>query len=223
MANRPILVTGFEPYGGRGLNPAFETMQALDGRVIEGLPVVGRGLPVSFSGLKPAIANLLEEIDPAAVVSLGLWPGETMIRLERVSINIADFEIPDNEPFIITDGEVTGDGPNARPATLPLRAIERALLEAGIPARLSTSAGTFLCNACLYAFLEAVEARPQQTPCGFLHLPYLPQQVAALLTKLRIEKQLELQQRADLASMELSRMVTGVEIAIRETVRALPA
>jgi pyroglutamyl-peptidase len=185
--------------------------------------VVGRGLPVSFSGLKAAIANVLDELDPAAVVSLGLWPGETMIRIERVGINIADFEIADNEPLIITDGEVTHNGQTARLATLPLRAIERALLEAGIPARLSATAGTFLCNSCLYTFLEAAEARPHPPLCGFLHLPYMPQQVAALLTKLRIEKQLELHQRADFGSMELSRMVAGVEIAVRETVRALPA
>jgi pyroglutamyl-peptidase len=173
--------------------------------------------------LKRVIANLLDEFDPTAVVSLGLWPGETMIRVERVSINIADFEIADNEPLIITDGEVTPNGHTARLATLPLRAIERALLEAGIPARLSASAGTFLCNSCLYTFLEAAEARPHPTLCGFLHLPYMPQQVAALLIKLRMEKELELHQRADFASMELSRMVAGVEIAIRETVRALPA
>jgi pyroglutamyl-peptidase len=223
MATRPVLVTGFEPYGGRGLNPAYETMQALNGRIIEGVPVVGRGLPVSFSGLKSAIANLLDEFDPVAVVNLGLWPGETMVRIERVSVNIADFEIADNEPLIITDGEVTRNGQTARVATLPLRAIERALLEAGIPARLSATAGTFLCNSCLYAFLEAVERRPHQTLCGFLHLPYMPQQVAALLTRLRIEKQLELHQRADFASMELSRMVSGVEIAVRETVRAIAA
>jgi len=221
VANHPVLVTGFQPYGGRGINPAYEAMRALDGRIIEGESVVGRGLPVSFAAMKSAIADLVDDLEPRAVISLGLWPGEAMIRIERIGINVADFEIADNEGLVVTDREVMGDGQAARLASLPLRAIETALLEAGIPARLSSTAGTFLCNACLYTFLEAMEARPQRALCGFIHVPYIPEQVAELLKKIREERSLELHQRADIASMELSRIIAGVEIAVRETVRAL--
>src|SRR5918994_976229 len=204
MRNKAVLVTGFEPYGGRGLNPAYEAMRALDGRTIAGLPVVGRGLPVSFAALKPAISALLEEIDPAAVISLGLSPAEAVIRLERLAVNIVDYDIADNDGTLIADAAVTPAGAEARFATLPLRVIEQALLEAGIPARLSASAGTFLCNACLYWFLEALEKPPTPPPCGFVHLPYLPEQVAKLLLATRADKRIERYRHDELASMELS-------------------
>ena len=96
---------------------------------------------------------------------------------------------------------------------LPLHAIQRRLLEAGIPARLSSTAGTFLCNATMYTFLHTGPAG-RGVPCGFVHLPYLPEQVAALLEDLRKEQLLELHQRADLASMSLATMVEAVRIVL---------
>jgi pyroglutamyl-peptidase len=208
----PILVTGFEPYGGHGRNPSFEAMQALDGRIIEGAAIIGRGLPVSMTRLRPALTALLDEREYGAIISLGLQPGACAIHLERSAANLADFDIADNDGLDVHDAEVSPGGPAARPATLPLRAIERAMLVAGIPARLSPSAGTYLCNACLYCCLEAVEAAP--VPCGFLHLPCMPEQVAEAAVK-------NDRQRAGMASMELSRVIAGVEIAVRETVRAM--
>ena len=100
---RPVLVTGFEPYGGRGSNPAYDAMRVLDGRKIGGADVIGRALPVAIGSIKSHIETLLEEISPSAIISLGLWPGEPMIRMERIGINIADFEIADNEaPSVVT-------------------------------------------------------------------------------------------------------------------------
>jgi pyroglutamyl-peptidase len=218
---RPVLVTGFEPYGGRGSNPAYDAMTALDGREIGGARVVGRALPVAIASLKVNTATLLEEISPSIVISLGLWPGESMIRLERVGINIADFEIADNEGAICCDLAVSGNGSLARPASLPLRKIEEELLAAGIPVRLSSTAGTFLCNACLYSFLEAVEMQAHQILCGFIHVPYTPEQVAQLVADIRNGRQLELHQRADLVSMELSRTIRAVEIAIATSLKSL--
>jgi pyroglutamyl-peptidase len=210
----PVLVTGFESYGGHGRNPSFEAMQALDGRVIDGAAIVGRGLPVSMARLRPALATLLDEAEFSAIVSLGLHPGASAILIERTAANLADFDIADNDGIDVHDAEVSPGGPASRLATLPLRAIERAMLAAGIPARLSPSAGTYLCNACLYVCLEAIEARPRPIPCGFLHLPCSPEQVAEAAVK-------QDRQRAGLPSMELSRIVAGVEIAVRETVRAM--
>jgi pyroglutamyl-peptidase len=218
---RPVLVTGFEPYGGRGSNPAYDTMRALDGKQIGGADVIGRALPVAIASIKSHIATLLEEIGPSAIISLGLWPGEPMIRLERIGINIADFEIADNEGAICRDIGVSANGSPARMVSLPLRKIEQELLAAGIPVRLSSTAGTFLCNACLYGFLEAIERQPRHIPCGFIHLPYTPEQVAQLVADIRNSQQLERHQRADLVSMELSRTIRAVEIAIATTVQTL--
>jgi pyroglutamyl-peptidase len=218
---RPVLVTGFEPYGGRGSNPAYDTMRALDGRTIGGVDVIGRALPVTIASIKTNIAKLLDDISPSAVISLGLWPGEPMIRLERVGINIADFEIPDNEGAICRDLEISGNGSPARLASLPLRKIEQELLAAGIPVRLSSTAGTFLCNACLYGFLEAIDKETRYIPCGFIHLPYTPEQVAQVVANIRNGRILEQHQRADLVSMELSRTIRAVEIAIDTTVQTL--
>jgi len=214
MAGRIALVTGFEPYGGRGINPAAEVVKRIDGTAVADATVVGRLLPVSFDRLRGHLDDLLDTVKPAVVLSLGLWPGEPVLRLERLAVNVADFEIADNEGRFVTDEPLAGNGATALSATLPLRAIEQALLAAGIPIRISNSAGTFLCNATMFAVLHALAARGRAVPAGFLHLPYLPVQVAHLLEDTRRERVLELGQRADLASMELGTMVRAVEIAL---------
>lgn len=212
--NRVALLTGFEPYGGRGLNPAFEVVQRLDGSEIAGVTVAGRTLPVSYRELRGRIDGLLETHRPAIVLSLGLWPGTPMIRLERIAINVADFEIPDNDGAFITDEPVEANGANALKSTLPLRRIEAALLQGGIPAHVSNTAGTFLCNATMFEFLHGLESRGRAVPCGFIHLPYVPAQVADMLARTRAERRLEREQRADLASMDLEVMVRAVRTAI---------
>jgi pyrrolidone-carboxylate peptidase len=128
--------------------------------------------------LGPRIASLIEELRPPAVLCLGLWPGEPLLRLERVAVNIADFEIPDNAGFI-TRGPVVEDGAEAYRSTLPLDRMRERLLAAGIPARLSSTAGNFLCNALMYHALRRCAEHTPPRPCGFIHLPYLPAQVAA--------------------------------------------
>jgi pyroglutamyl-peptidase len=223
MTSMRVLLTGFEPYGGRSLNPAFETMRALDGRVVAGADIVGRALPVSLKRLGEAMAQHLDEVRPHAVIALGLWPGEPMIRLERIGINVADFEIADNEGARPGDSLVAADGSPAKVATLPLRAIETALLAEEIPARISSTAGTFLCNACLYTLLALLEAQGRRSvPAGFIHVPYAPAQVAQMLNDLRVEQVLELHQRADLASMDLAMTARAIEVAIAVTVGSLP-
>ena len=216
---RPALVTGFMPYAGRGVNPAAEIAKALDGKIIADTPVVARLLPVSFAEIATVAETLLRELNPCVVVSLGLWPGEPVIRIERVGLNVADFEIPDNLGHMATDEPVLGNGAPAKLATLPIRAMEQALLDAGIPARISSTAGTYLCNACLYSFLRAAETMRERTACGFIHVPYLPSQVAELQRSLRQEAVLEAHQRADMASMDLATGVRAVGIAVELAIR----
>jgi pyroglutamyl-peptidase len=215
------LVTGFAGYGGRGRNPSGETAKALDGRTIDGLKVVGRVLPVSYAKLQPLLQGLFEELKPRVAISVGLWPGEPTIRLERVGINVADFEIPDNEDAFLSGAPVNDNGDAAAFATLPLRAIEADLLAAGIPARLSATAGTFLCNATLYTIARLAQALQPRALAGFVHVPYLPEQAAELLVATREERKLELHQRADLASMDLSMMIRALEIALAAAAKAL--
>ena len=217
MKHRPVLITGFEPYGGRGTNPAHEAMKLLHRRTIAGRQVVGRGLPVSFGRFPDIAADLLHELDPSAVISLGLWPGESMIRIERIAVNI-----PDNEGVRAVDQLVEADGAAALMSTLPVRAMQSAILQDGIPASLSATAGTYLCNICLYSFLQAAQRHHQPVACGFIHVPYLPEQVADLLVATREQASLELHQRCDFASMSLERIVRAVEIAISQCVHEIP-
>jgi pyroglutamyl-peptidase len=216
-----MLVTGFQSYGGRSLNPAEELVKALDGTVIAGERVRGIGMPVDYRRLGPGIAAAIEETRPRAVIGFGLWPAEPVIRLERVAVNIADFEISDNQGLVAREPVAEGGAP-AYLSTLPLHAIHDRLLAAGVPCRLSGTAGTFLCNALMYHTLRAcAESRPAPL-CGFIHLPYLPQQVARLIRDTAEEARLELHQRADLASMSLQTMLEGARLAIETALEHAP-
>lgn len=214
MTQRVALVTGFEAYGGRGLNPSSEVVARVDGMEVNGVRVVGRKFPVSVNSLRQNIHQAFTEIDPTVVISLGLWPGEAVIRLERIGINVADFEIPDNEGTVLVDGNLNESDAAARLATLPLRRIQEALLAAGIPARLSSTAGTFLCNATLYNFLGVVRDSGRAVRCGFMHVPYMPEQVAGIIAETQAGRSLELHQRADVASMSLATMIEALRIAL---------
>jgi pyroglutamyl-peptidase len=220
MTERPALVTGFAPYAGRSSNPAADIANALDGCVIANVPIVGRLLPVALEEIAVNAESLLDELQPSIVINVGLWPGEATVRIERVALNLADFEIPDNRGLVAHDESLSANGPTAKFATLPIRKIEEAMLAAGIPSRISNSAGSFLCNACFYSFLSAAEKK-QGTRCGFLHVPYLPEQVAGLLQELKKEAKLEPHQRADYASMDVTTGTRAVAIALETALREL--
>jgi pyroglutamyl-peptidase len=217
---RPILVTGFEPYGGLSSNPSYRAMERLAGTAIAGRPVIGRGLPVALARIGPAIAAMLDEIAPAAVVSLGLSPGEAVIRIERVAVNLADFSLPDNDGRTHRDRPIAENGAAALFSTLPVRAIETACNAAGIPARISLSAGSYLCNACLYRFLALAGAHPGSPLCGFLHVPHTPEDVAERLID-EASGNRPAASTVELASMELERIVRAAAITITETAKVL--
>jgi pyroglutamyl-peptidase len=221
MTGRPALVTGFAPYAGRGRNPAADIANALDGCIIAEVPVVGRLLPVALEEIAVNAESLLDELQPRIVINVGLWPGEATVRIERVALNLADFDIPDNRGLVVHDESLSVNGPTAKFATLPIRKIEEAILAAGIPSRISNSAGSFLCNACFYSFLSVAEKK-HGTRCGFLHVPYLPEQVAVLLRELKKEAKLETHQRADFASMDLATGTRAVAVALEMALRELP-
>lgn len=202
-----VLVTGFEPFGGGERNPSQEIARTLDGKVIGGKRVAGRILPVSMRRIADALHGVIEETRPQAIVSLGLAGGEALIRIERFGVNLADFPLADNDGSKVADEPISAGGPPSYPTTLPNRAIMNALLDAGIPARLSDTAGTYLCNACIYLTGQTLAARGWDAPYGFIHLPYMPEQAAALLAG--AERQPE-----QIASMSLELMMRAVELAI---------
>lgn len=207
-----MLLTGFQGYGGRSANPSASIVEALNGEVINGEPVVAHTLPVTNHNLGENIIALLARHRPSLTICLGLAPGEPMIRLERLAANYSHFEIPDNAGDVYS-GPVIDNAASAIEVTLPLVAIKRALLENGIPARVSNTAGTFLCNAITFHALQYCATALPDARCGFIHLPYLPAQVADIFAGLQ-QQDLELHQRADLASMALETQIKGVRVAI---------
>ena len=214
-ARSPILLTGFEPFAGLAYNPSAEIAARLDGREIGGHRIVGRLLPVDFALYRARLEELLREFSPSLYLGFGLASGEDMIRIERFGVNLADFDIPDNAGARHVGRAIESDGPAARGSTLPCAEIRTGLLEAGIPARLSNSAGSYLCNATLYSALGLCEA--QRIPCGFIHLPYASHQVAELL---RDEKG-PLSGESLAPSLPIETMVAAAEIVLRISASAL--
>lgn len=212
-----ILVTGFEGYAGRSANPSELVARALDGQRIAGVEVVGRALPVDFHAIRQGLPKLIDDLTPRIVVSLGLWPGEPMIRIERVAANWSWFELPDNTGYH-HNGQVIETGPDGYLATLPADAMQSAIRRAGLPCRQSGSAGTYLCNATLYTALHHCAQHHPATRAGFIHLPYLPAQVAEMLDDLAAESLLEMHQRADMASMHLDDMITALRAGLAAAV-----
>jgi pyroglutamyl-peptidase len=204
--SRPtLLVTGFEPFGGLATNSSLEIAKALDGRAI-GAAVVRAGvLPVHHAEVAAEVARLVGETDPRAILHLGLAPGRARIALERVAVNVMEFETPDNAGYRARGEPCVPGGPAAYFATLPLAAILAALLAEGIPAYVSDTAGTYLCNQTMYCTLHALTRRRPATPAGFIHLPLLPAMVAA--------------SGLDQPSMDASLMVRAVEVALGVVVR----
>ena len=193
IGGRMILLTGFQGYGSRSQNPAAAVAEALDGQVIGGLAVAGRPLPVDMRALEETLPRLIDAVEPRIILALGLWPGETMVRLERVAANWADFEIPDNRGLRLS-GRLRAEGPDGYLLSLPVDDIRPRLLREGIPARFSGSAGHFLCNALSYLAMDHCARHHPATRVGFMHLPYLPAQVSELVERLAQDGTTELHQ-----------------------------
>ncbi len=174
---RRVLLTGFEPFGGASINPSWLAVSALDDQVIGDARVVARRLPVVFGDALVSLDAALEEVSPALVVAVGQAEGREAIALERVAINLDDAPIPDNAGRRPIDRPVRDGGAPAFFSTLPVKAMGRAIHEAGIPVTLSSSAGTFVCNHVFYGLMERAQARGIRA--GFVHVPLIPEQLEA--------------------------------------------
>lgn len=172
-----LLLTGFEPFGGETINPSWEVARSLHGREIDSARVVAEPLPCAFGRSLPALQAALRRHRPAAVLCLGLAGSRSAISIERVAVNLADARIADNDGAQPLDQPVCAGGPAAYFLRLPAKAIVARLLAQGLPAELSHSAGSFVCNQVAYGLMRSLRRRPG-VPAGFIHLPPLPQQAA---------------------------------------------
>jgi len=175
---RTVLLTGFAPFGGESINPSWEAVAALDGCRIRGHRVVTRQLPVTFGASLKALRAALREISPALVICIGQAGGRAQLSLERVAINVDDARIPDNAGQQPVDTPVVEGGSAAYFTTLPIKAMMAGLREAGFPAEISQTAGTYVCNHVFYGLMHALRNR-RSVRGGFIHIPYSPVQASA--------------------------------------------
>ncbi len=172
-----ILVTGFDPFGDESINPASMILEKLPAE-IAGHKIKTLQIPTSAEGSAQALEEALESEDFDAVVSLGQAGGRADITLERVAINLDEFRIADNEGQIISGQKIAEDGPDGYLSSLPLKAMVSHIQNNKIPASISYSAGTFVCNHVFYLANFFMEKKGKARLATFIHVPFLPEQTA---------------------------------------------
>jgi len=180
---RTVLLTGFEPFDQDLVNPSWEAVRQLDGvQLDDDVRIVARRLPCAFATAGECLLQLISELRPAMVIATGLAPGRSEISIERVAINVNDARIPDNLGEQPIDTAVVVGGPAAYFSTLPIKAMARAVREAGIAVSVSQTAGTFVCNQVFYRLQHELAGTGVRS--GFIHVPN--QLAAGLVDGLRI-------------------------------------
>lgn len=193
-----IIVTGFDPFGGEKINPSIECVKALP--EIEGVELIRLELPTVFKESAKRLNEVINDVKPDAVLSVGQAGGRPGITMERIAINVDDARIPDNISQQPIDEAIQLDGEAAYFTTLPIKRIVKAIREAGILAEVSNSAGTFVCNHIMYQALFAATKADKPFKAGFMHIPFIPEQTT------------------DKPSLPLEESTKAVQIAI-ETIR----
>lgn len=197
-----ILVTGFDPFGGESINPAIESVKRLP-ETIAGAEIIKLEIPTVFHKSLQVIDEAIAKYDPDAILSIGQAGGRSDITVERVGINCDDARIPDNEGNQMIDEPVFADGPSAYFVNLPIKAMVANIQSKHIPASVSNTAGTFVCNHVTYGVRYLVDKKYPGKRSGFIHIPFLPQQVL---------------DKKDTASMSLETIVAGITAAIEAIV-----
>jgi len=174
-----ILVTGFDPFGGEKINPALETIKRLPDTIL-GAQIIKLEIPTVVGKSLAKIKEAVEKENPDVVLSIGQAGGRSEITVERVGINIDDCRIPDNEGNQPIDEPVVKGGPAAYFVTVPIKAIVENIKAHNIPASISNTAGTFICNHVCYGVAHLAAQRTaagKPMKSGFIHIPFLPEQV----------------------------------------------
>lgn len=195
-----VLVTGFEPFGGENVNPSWEAVKMLPD-VIGNAEIVKYQLPVSFKKVRGLLPKILSKEKPEVIILTGQAGGRVNITVERVAINVMDSTKEDNDGYKPEDEPIFENAPAAYFSTLPIKRIVKALRENKIPAMVSNTAGTYVCNTAMFTALHYVATNDLSAKAGFIHVPYIPEQV--------LEK--------NAPSMPLEMIKRAIEIAIRES------
>lgn len=193
-----ILVTGFDPFGGESINPAIESVKRLP-KTIANAEIIALEIPTVLHQSLQVIDEAISKHQPDVILSIGQAGGRTDISVERVGINCDDCRIPDNAGQQVIDEPVYKDGPAAYFSNLPVKAMVEKVKEKHIPASVSNTAGTFVCNHVLYGVRHLVDTKYPGKRSGFIHIPYLPQQVV---------------DKKNMPSMSLENIVEGLVAAI---------
>lgn len=171
-----LLLTGFDPFGGEPINPAWEAVKLVSDKIGD-VEVVKLQVPTVFYKSIDTVAKAIEEEKPDVVLCIGQAGGRYDLTPERVAININDARIPDNEGNQPLDGPVFEDGAPAYFTTLPIKAMVAAIREAGVPASISNTAGTYVCNHLMYGVLYTLAKQYPEVRGGFMHVPFITSQV----------------------------------------------
>ncbi len=196
-----VLLTGFDPFGGESINPAYEAV-ALVPDMIQTHEVIKLEIPTVFRKSIQVIEAAIIEHQPDIVLAIGQAGGRMAIAVERVGINVDDGRIADNEGNQPIDEVIEKDGANAYFSNLPIKKMVEAIKAQNIPAIVSNSAGTYVCNHVLYGIMHLINTKHKDIRGGFIHVPFLPQQVV----------------NGNMASMSLDIITRGIEIAIETAV-----
>lgn len=198
---KTVLLTGFEPFGGESLNPSWEAVRQLDGESLAAeLQIVAVQLPCVFGAALAALNAAIAQHQPVMVLCVGQAGGRSELSFERVAINIDDARIPDNAGQQPVDVPVIAGAPAAYFTSLPVKAIIAALREAGLPAALSHTAGTYVCNHVFFGLMHEAARRGDIRQAGFVHIPFLPAQAA--------------RHPAGTPSLALEQVMAGLKLAI---------
>ena len=200
---KKILLTGFGPFGGDPVNPALEAIKMLNGKIVADAQIITREVPVAGDQCIAVIRQYIDEIDPFIVIAVGQAGGRLDITPERVAININDYRIKDNVGAQPVDEPVAAGGPAGYWSTLPIKAMVSHMRAAGIPASVSNSAGTFVCNTIFYGLMHCLAESGNTRRGGFIHIPFLPEQAA---------------RNPGQPSMGLETIVRGLELAVEAAV-----
>lgn len=193
-----LLLTAFDPFGGESVNPAQEAVKLVADQ-IENICIVKCFVPTVFGKSVETVAAAIASERPDAVLCIGQAGGRADLTPERVAINVDDASIADNEGNQPIDTPIFPDGENAYFATLPVKAMVASIREAGIPASLSNTAGTFVCNHLMYGVLYTLQKKYPGVRGGFMHVPFIPSQVKG---------------GRNIPSMSVNDIVRGIEAAI---------
>lgn len=195
-----LLLTGFDPFGGESINPAWEAVKRVSDQVGD-VEVVKLMVPTVFYKSIDTVAAAIEKEKPDAVLCIGQAGGRFDLNPERVAINVNDARIPDNEGNQPLDGPVFADGETAYFATLPIKAMAEEIRKAGVPASVSNTAGTYVCNHLMYGVLYTLANKYPDVRGGFMHVPFITSQV--------------INRKPIAPSLSLVQIVTGIEAAVK--------